>query len=657
MSSYFQSIRRLKDAQFYINEITRQFAVWKATQDQVDNPQFKSYQRATTNRLICKEQPAIPIQQAAEYWQPQIPQEPNGGVLTLPSASTITIMLNFDHELEDRSNMNNDALFEFTNNQLMFTDGAESVLSFAVDFNHNSNATFDKLWIPFSTSSQIVYETTGGFSVFTRIKPWVITDLGTPTTPGPAPQTSIMHYYGGPVHNKVRPEVVMIYWGTEWSSGNHLTRRNDMNSAIDAINNSIHWEGFWQYSDIKAPIRSTTHGNIHRNTNCPDDVWTDESDSILNTMMDAGTIPDCANFGQAAGAMGMFDYNHVYCLQVPSGTNIGQNGQAFAGAYTWHIQRGGVWANYCVEPYNDSGFNPWSALQMQEQGWEHEMVHAISGAGFGGCDNSGYGGWLSDSCNSPQHPLASGEECGKRLKELQGTSVGGRAVLCESYWSDMDGRCICPGSGDSFTRRPATNPTPTNSSIRRYIFQKLDDLDNGATAAIGPEGELYFNVKKNGTEYKIKSPAGVIRADNWYELWFSFDYAANAPRMFVNTVFYNQPSTEVLLWNNTHSHFIIANYNVGGATGQFRGAMDDFRLYRNGVTTSDQVQNMSNNGLTVTNIQPSQERGVAIVNRTRLNKEQQNTGMFVAADAESGDVPAAKVSFTGDSFTTTSFTT
>src|SRR5262245_20825417 len=231
--SYFQAIRRLKDSQFYINEITKQFAIWKATQDQVDNPQFKAYSRATTNRLVFREIAASPVQRDAEFYQPGIPQEPDG--------STVMLLLNFDHELIDRSGKKNNGIFEFTNDQLLFADGRDAGFSFAVNFNPLSNDTYDKIWVPFSNTTQIVYDTPVGFSIFTRIMPTVITPIG--QTASPTPMTNRVSYQGGPVHNKVRAEIINVYWGTQWSSGDHATRRTQMNQAMDAINNGDHWKG------------------------------------------------------------------------------------------------------------------------------------------------------------------------------------------------------------------------------------------------------------------------------------------------------------------------------------------------------------------------------------------------------------------------------
>lgn len=665
MSSYFQSIRRLKDAQFYINEITRQFAVWKATQDQVDNPTFKAYQRATTNRLICKEQAAVPIQQDAEFWQPQVPQEPNGGILTPPGNQAITVMLNFDHELEDRSNMNNDALFEFTNNQLIFTEGATSALSFAIDFNHNSNVTYDKLWIPFSNSTQIVYDTPTGFSIFTRIKPTVITDLGTTTTPGPAPASNRVKYHGGATRHLHNAEVQVIWWGSAYNSGSAQSRRQEMQAAMEHIKNSDYWKGLWEYSDCK-PVGSIT--NVVNTTESIPGATAITFAQVVDCIKDSrdqGQVPDWNDFEEFSplAPTQNWDFRHIYCVILPPGKEMPPG---FGGGTSVANDGGGTTLfNWCAiyGPHN-SPYAPLpdrSQVQTVCQGLMHELIHAMVTPSVAGCGPDG--AWLFDEpgfCNNIQHGPPEGGcssdhlgnecKCGNRLKIIPGNNN----ALVESYWSNMAGRCVCPGVDSFWVRPPAA--TSSGSAIRRYIFQKLDDLDNGATAAIGADGTVFFNVKKNGTEYKIKTTPGKVIVGQWADIWFAFDNPTNTPKIFVNDVLYTNPSTEALLWNNTHSHTIIGNYNMGATVGQLRAAMDDFRVYRNGVVTSDQVNNLSNNGLTVTGIDVTQERGVAIVNRTRLNKQLENTGVFVSADAEAGDVSAPKVSFTGDSFTSTSFT-
>ena len=231
---------------------------------------------------------------------------------------------------------------------------------------------------------------------------------------------------------------------------------------------------------------------------------------------------------------------------------------------------------------------------MAAQAWAHEVFHHLESPWPGGCtpDQTGYVGYLYDyqgECAGIQH---SSTGAGTRLRALSGTSV-----ITESIWSDMDGAAVAAGTGDNWKPQPAAT---TGSTIRRYLWQKLDDLDNGATAAVGEDGTIYFNVKKAGVEYKRKTTPGAMKVNTWADCWFNFNYATNTPTIYVNNTPYTVASTEPLLWNNKHSHFIIANYDLGAVTGQYRGLLDDMRLYRNQVTSTEQVNNMDANGLTIT---------------------------------------------------------
>ena len=167
---------------------------------------------------------------------------------------TTTIMINFDHELEDRSTSNNDALFEFTNNQLLFAEGQGAQMNFAVNFNPTSNSTFDKLWIPFSNRTQLVYDTPNGFSILTRIYPITLADLGTQQVAAPAPLTSRMKYFGGPILNKYNVEIYNIWWGSAWNSGTPASDKTALQSSYNTIINSDHFKGMWQYNGVKAPV-------------------------------------------------------------------------------------------------------------------------------------------------------------------------------------------------------------------------------------------------------------------------------------------------------------------------------------------------------------------------------------------------------------------
>ena len=88
---------------------------------------------------------------------------------------------------------------------------------------------------------------------------------------------------------------------------------------------------------------------------------------------------------------------------------------------------------------------------------------------------------------------------------------------------------------------------------------------------MGEDGTIYFNVKKAGIEYKRKTSAGALKVNTWADLWFNFDTATNTPTIYVNNVAFTTASTETLLWNNKHSHFIIANYDLGACHRSVQG--------------------------------------------------------------------------------------
>jgi concanavalin A-like lectin/glucanase superfamily protein len=656
LSSYFATIRRTKDAHQYIQEFTRQFALYKATQDQVDNPTYKTFNRASSNRLICKEIAAKPLLQSVEFYLPTVPIEPGPPDGPSPTG-TVTVMLNFDQELEDRSNNKNDALFEFTNNQLVFSSGRDSMMSFAVNFNQSSNSTYDKLWIPFSNSTQIVYDTPNGFSLFMRYKPHTLTNLGTATSaPQPAPMTNRIRYLGGPVLNKYNVGIYNIWWGSAWNSGNAASDRGSLQSSYNTIVNSDHYKPMWQYGGIKTPVISNNNV-IHTATPLPSasNVTFLEINEMIDACVAAGQVPDYRSFGEPAMALNTMDYRHLYVVHLPPNKflPVGYNGASAVALSTTppHL----VWynwsaLNYATNHLNQSMFPQYSYRQMAAQAWAHEVFHHLESPWPGGCtsDQQGYTGYVYNyqgECAGIQH---SSSGAGTRLKALSGTSV-----ITESIWSDMDGAAVAAGSGDNWTRQPAAT---TGNTIRRYLWQKLDDLDNGATAAVGEDGTIYFNVKKAGVEYKRKTTPGAMKVTEWADCWFNFNYATNTPTIYVNNVPYTNASTEALLWNNKHSHFIIANYDLGAVTGQFRGLLDDMRLYRNQVTTAEEVNNLSTNGLTITGVNIDATQGVAIVNRCKIGTKLDNL-VFVPADVEPGDVaPTGPASFTGISFTSTSFT-
>ena len=157
-------------------------------------------------------------------------------------------------------------------------------------------------------------------------------------------------------------------------------------------------------------------------------------------------------------------------------------------------------------------------------------------------------------------------------------------------------------------------------------------------AALGSDGTVYFSVKKAGVEYRRKTASGSVNTNAWCDLWFTFNYSTNTPAIYVNNVKYTTASTEGLLWNNTHSHMIIGNYNLGPSIGQYRGRMDEFRLYRNTIVSDAQVDNLNTNGLTITDINVDETQGVAIVNRCKIDTPLA-TDVYEPDDVELDDVP------------------
>jgi Concanavalin A-like lectin/glucanases superfamily len=218
------------------------------------------------------------------------------------------------------------------------------------------------------------------------------------------------------------------------------------------------------------------------------------------------------------------------------------------------------------------------------------------------------------------------------------------------------------GGFSVFMRIAASFLTLTPAGQMRCLWQKMDDLDNGAQARLGPDGTLYFTVKKAGVEYKVKTPTGVITASTSYVVWFVWDTNTNTPKIYVDNTGYTTASTTVFAWNNTHSHFILGNYNLGmtqALAGAFRGTLDEFRLYRM-VVSSTQVNNFDTNGFTITDAgTPDPTHPVFIVNRVKIDSRAFTQEVYVEGDVILDDVltdPAA-TSFTSASFTSTSFTT
>ena len=339
--------------------------------------------------------------------------------------------------------------------------------------------------------------------------PSVITDLGTTTVAGPAPLSNRLIDFGGPKRNHVDQQLYVIWWGSGWNSGGALSDKNTLKSHYNSVVASDYFKGLWQYNGTK-PVASITHvDNTAFSVPGGDEVTFQQ---IIDCVLDSRTRGITPQFTGTSDSGWNFDLTHLFLVMIPPNKSLPPG---YGGA-----------TSRAEDPVTHITFN-WSAqtppdpivpisgytdIQTVEQAAMHEVMHAFITPTVGACTAGN--GWLfneSGFCNNFQHgPPGTGCsshlggecKCGNRLRTLSGTNI-----LVESYWSNMDGCCIAPGTETNWAHPPAGSTGP---KIRRYIFQKLDDLDNGATAAIGDDGTVYFNVKKAGIEYKVKSGNGAV---------------------------------------------------------------------------------------------------------------------------------------------------
>ena len=411
--------------------------------------------------------------------------------------------------------------------------------------------------------------------------PTVITDLGTTTVTGPAPQSNRLIDFGGPKRNHVDQQLYVIWWGSGWNdNGNDEDDKNTLKSHYNQVVASDYFKGLWQYNGTK-PISTITHVDNTAFSVPGADAVTFQQ--IIDCVLDSRTRGIIPQFTGTSDSGWNFDLTHLFLVMIPPNKQLPPG---YGGA-----------TSRAEDPVTHITFN-WSAqtppgpigpipgytkIQTVEQAAMHEVMHAYITPTVGACTTGN--GWLFNEpgfCNNFQHGppgtgcgfLSDQCNCGNRLRTISGTNI-----LVESYWSNMDGGCRAPGTGDNWIRPPAGSTGP---AIRRYIFQKQDDLDHGATAAIGSDGTVYFEVKKPGIMRRIKSGNGAVIVGQWADCWFVWDNNTNTATMYINNVLHNEASSEVLSFNNTHSHFILGNRNLGASVGQFRGRMDDFRLYRGG---------------------------------------------------------------------------
>jgi hypothetical protein len=489
---------------------------------------------------------------------------------------------------------------------------------------------------------------------------------------------------------------------TPWWGGtiNAVSLKNSLTSNFQTIANSDFYKGLWQYSNIKTPVIGGTV--VHTTTTLPSagaQFWTGEVESCINGAISTGQVPNPASFGESAFSFGLLDYRHIYVVVLPPTRRFMYGGfPTPAGGFAMRGKSLTTNTYYCYAAINPgpAGQSGLSTAQFMGQTWGHELIHDLTTPYFyGDCITGLQGCTYTDSSQEPQH------RCGGSINHIEGNpttyrALSGTSVYVDSYWSDKDGKLISPGTGTSWTPAPGPAPpspppppgvpppppppgpppssgpetydklwvpfsntnriiidtTPgfsvfcriypyslatTAGGTMRYLWIKMDDLHNGASVILGPDGTVYFNVKKDNIQYKVRSLPGAIATNAWYQLWFTYNKNTNDSSIYINNVRYNLSSTVNNTWNS-HSHWFIGNYNNGSAVAPFRGRIDDFRLYRNGVINTTAVTNMYQNNFTIETIPVGTDYSVGIVGFSRVASPP-NNDVFVMTDVVANDVP------------------
>lgn len=188
---------------------------------------------------------------------------------------------------------------------------------------------------------------------------------------------------------------------------------------------------------------------------------------------------------------------------------------------------------------------------------------------------------------------------------------------------------------------------PSNISLddngkRRIIAAKTDDAANSFILGIDVDGTVFFHVKCNSTEYKVKAPQ-VVNSTNpsaWYSIVAVFD-AVSTPKsakIYFNNLLYTTTSTitqayppYILGTSSTQSNLDIdfhigrqdseevyihggfdpAGYDPNGydttvqiyahANGAFSGGMQDVRLYMKALSAAE-INNLYTNKFSIYDI-------------------------------------------------------
>ena len=184
----------------------------------------------------------------------------------------------------------------------------------------------------------------------------------------------------------------------------------------------------------------------------------------------------------------------------------------------------------------------------------------------------------------------------------------------------------------------------------RTIFQKIDDAtpSNAVMLRVSESGTLKLILKRNGTEYKYNTDPGIIELDTVYDIWVTYAVSGNAIHIYVNNV--DVPittTTDTAVWQEStvNRGMFLGTRGWGSAgTGMVYGDYYDFRIYREKIISTSEVNHMWTNKWTIADIPFGH---VMITNYWSV---------FIGAD-EGGGVIVTDSSYECDSFTIVSFTT
>jgi len=308
MSSFIKNLYKIGSPRSYLREIARIFAQYRSIQEQPENQRFKTFLRAKNYRLLFNEVVTagkLPMNRIDD----KFPFEPDG--------QFVTMMFTFDLALSDQSGFGNHAIAQFTNNQTQYHVGypwndlgatvSPDILPFGAQFNWFNFNGYDKLWIPFSQSNQVVYDTTTGFSVFMRI--WPLT-LEYHTSNYGRRLWSKMDDLDNGAQAYLRPEGVVVF----------VVRKNGVEYQIRNSGAALQpqtWYDMWFTFNYATNTPLIWINNVSYNTAQGDGIYWNNSynDWIIGNW----------NFGNSPGNFaGIVDDFRLYRNKVVTSTEVGR---------------------------------------------------------------------------------------------------------------------------------------------------------------------------------------------------------------------------------------------------------------------------------------------------------------------------------------------